>query len=575
MSHVSTWKRRRPCSTKSESKRKLESIDNGPKIWQYREGVGWENFSWADRMLLDSKIGKLETFISKDWSWNGKIQTPYEINFQTMTQKNLDSNRCRGLRCPSFSCLPTDSAVKRVYQKYHEGKKKKWLQSNSLEDFQEKGGDHQFSKFLWEKWEKLEAVDGKALFNLIKKTFRTRKGLEEYERLGGDKASKKYMVDHYKGCCLDQFTSYSPAQKYRGPKSPTPGFHRSSAKHDINNKEPPELKREKRSFEKYDGPREEYPKPFQPAKKIKIDWNKLEALAKFSSEGGCFSGKIKCTQEFFSNFDKELVESSPMSFEDSIRYCWKMKGLPGYDEDELEEVLESVRLEAEKKYSKQHQKLLSKDEVSAINLYTTAFHHDLNKSLRKLDMEHIRPFLPYLRLLKSALNKIPSKKCTVWRSIPGNVELPEKGKEERDCAVISTTDDLESLKSFIDVDCTLFMIESSKAKPITQFSHFPHEQECILWIGTRMEIIGTLSLDQRKIVQAREIVTDQDQKIIFRKNEEVRYKERENVTVIAVHHDEEVYYHLTSLHLMMHYTIKRKDGTEVNTIAKYLQRLYQ
>mmetsp|Transcript_25204 Transcript_25204/g.42213 ORF Transcript_25204/g.42213 Transcript_25204/m.42213 type:complete len:126 (+) Transcript_25204:78-455(+) len=54
-----------------------------------------------------------------------------------------------------------------------------------------------------------------------------------------------------------------------------------------------------------------------------------------------------------------------------------------------------------------------------------------------------------------------------------------------------------------------------------------------------------------------------DHTIEFRKNELVRYKEKETVTLVGVHPDPEETY----------YTIRREDGVEVNTVRKHIRRL--
>lgn len=65
---------------------------------------------------------------------------------------------------------------------------------------------------------------------------------------------------------------------------------------------------------------------------------------------------------------------------------------------------------------------LTKDEIAAIYLYTmpwpnatASLYYNLNKALRTADRSAAKPYFPYLRLLLSALKKLPPVVGTVHR----------------------------------------------------------------------------------------------------------------------------------------------------------------
>ena len=66
---------------------------------------------------------------------------------------------------------------------------------------------------------------------------------------------------------------------------------------------------------------------------------------------------------------------------------------------------------------------MADEEAAAIYLYTdeTPIYPTLNKALRENDTSVISAFLPYLRLLLSALHKLPLEKIVVYRGV--NIDL--------------------------------------------------------------------------------------------------------------------------------------------------------
>lgn len=62
---------------------------------------------------------------------------------------------------------------------------------------------------------------------------------------------------------------------------------------------------------------------------------------------------------------------------------------------------------------------LSADAISALHLYTceSAFYREINAVLRSADRERVRPYLPYLRLLFSAVAALPARTEPLWRGV--------------------------------------------------------------------------------------------------------------------------------------------------------------
>ena len=137
------------------------------------------------------------------------------------------------------------------------------------------------------------------------------------------------------------------------------------------------------------------------------------------------------------------------------------------------------------------------DEAAAIMLYTqqTCLYSRLNKALRDhLHEEKLEPFLPYLKLLLSGLNKLPLVRVRAYRGV--TLDLHEQYNLLRDrvftwWAFSSTTTNLDLLNSttFNDVGGprTMFTIDAIGVN-ISAFSAFPDEEEVLLLPGTQLVV---------------------------------------------------------------------------------------
>ncbi|CAF2876986.1 unnamed protein product [Rotaria sp. Silwood2] len=149
---------------------------------------------------------------------------------------------------------------------------------------------------------------------------------------------------------------------------------------------------------------------------------------------------------------------------------------------------------------------LTQQESASIHLYTMQFddgpslYQVLNESLRAENREDLKPWFSYLKLLLTALYKLPSEKKRVWRGIR-NVDLSEKYRVNTEFAwwgVSSCTADMQVLESnqFLGKEGlrTLFSIDCINGKSIAAHSYFKNvEQEFILMPGSYFQVIGQLT----------------------------------------------------------------------------------
>ncbi len=158
---------------------------------------------------------------------------------------------------------------------------------------------------------------------------------------------------------------------------------------------------------------------------------------------------------------------------------------------------------------------LTHDEKAAIFLYTMenspSFCSELNKTLRAEDRNKIKPWFPYLKLIMTALSKIPSTCRTIWRVVKEDLqENYKKGEKITWWAFASCTSSIEIYQDqhFIDTSCkcTLFSIECSSGKGIRHYSRYPLEEEILLLPGTRLEVIAQFSIQKDvHIIHLREL----------------------------------------------------------------------
>ncbi|MGW0433466.1 ADP-ribosyltransferase domain-containing protein [Micromonospora sp. NPDC003197] len=136
---------------------------------------------------------------------------------------------------------------------------------------------------------------------------------------------------------------------------------------------------------------------------------------------------------------------------------------------------------------------LSADEVAALYLYTceSAFYRQINATLRNPDRTRIVPYLPYLRLLFSAVSRLPARTGPLWRGVSLDLRAQYPlGETVTWWGVSSCTSKLGVAEAFLGRrgKRTLFEVRPVRAVSIRDFSAFTGEEEFILAPGTQLKV---------------------------------------------------------------------------------------
>ena len=135
--------------------------------------------------------------------------------------------------------------------------------------------------------------------------------------------------------------------------------------------------------------------------------------------------------------------------------------------------------------------ILTINESAAIYLYTMdrPFYPALNQALRAENPQALGPWSAYLKLLITALRKLPSCSTTVWRGIASDIG------SDFNQNTIHTWGSINSCSSEINVAAcfagqkgTLFCVNTIHGKDITIYSEFQGENEIVLMPGTRLQV---------------------------------------------------------------------------------------
>ncbi|CAF0981264.1 unnamed protein product [Adineta steineri] len=147
---------------------------------------------------------------------------------------------------------------------------------------------------------------------------------------------------------------------------------------------------------------------------------------------------------------------------------------------------------------------LTQDESASIMLYSMEWEpHEkclyfaLNATLRTEDRRKLKPWFLYLKLVLTALEKLPSTRCHVFRGV--NLDLSNqytKGKTFVWWGFSSCTTSIEVLENeqFLDKtgERTLFTIECDTGKDISRHSYFQSEEEVLLLAARQFIVVGCL-----------------------------------------------------------------------------------
>jgi tetratricopeptide (TPR) repeat protein len=146
---------------------------------------------------------------------------------------------------------------------------------------------------------------------------------------------------------------------------------------------------------------------------------------------------------------------------------------------------------------------LTVDEKAAIHLYTmepriSAFkvYAELNRALRHKSRKHVAPWLRYLKLLFSALLKLPrvSRTQILWRGVSGDhshLYRDRVGQIVRWWGLTSLTPSLDAITPFFGPGPrTVFVVTGGGGFDISGLSSFPGEDEVLLPPGCRLRVEG-------------------------------------------------------------------------------------
>ncbi|MET9604851.1 ADP-ribosyltransferase domain-containing protein [Streptomyces sp. NPDC006512] len=136
---------------------------------------------------------------------------------------------------------------------------------------------------------------------------------------------------------------------------------------------------------------------------------------------------------------------------------------------------------------------LSADAIAALYLYTceSAFYREINAVLRAPDRARVVPYLPYLRLLFSAVSQLPARTEPLWRGVSLDLRAQYPlGRTVTWWGVSSCTSKVGVARAFLGSrgKRTLFEVTPVRAVGIRRFSAFTDEEEFILSPGTQLKV---------------------------------------------------------------------------------------
>lgn len=161
---------------------------------------------------------------------------------------------------------------------------------------------------------------------------------------------------------------------------------------------------------------------------------------------------------------------------------------------------------------------LSEDESASIMLYTMGWkpldkclYFVLNATLRSKDRESLKPWYLYLKLLLTALFRLPSLQRTVFRGVKSNMTENYINDETVVWwAFSSCTTSIGVLKSDLFLgktgSRTIFNIECQSARDIRKHSYYSREDEILLLPATQFKVVSCLDQNDLHIIQLKETI---------------------------------------------------------------------
>ena len=144
---------------------------------------------------------------------------------------------------------------------------------------------------------------------------------------------------------------------------------------------------------------------------------------------------------------------------------------------------------------------LTVNESAAIHLYTmqweepnVSLYTKLNSILRSERRESLRLWFPYLKLVLTALFKLPPLRSTVWRGVRGNLS-DQYDDDHVWWGFSSCTENMQTMEEFVGKSGvrTVFNIECTNGKAIRAHSFYKKESEILLMPGTYLRVVSKWS----------------------------------------------------------------------------------
>ena len=173
---------------------------------------------------------------------------------------------------------------------------------------------------------------------------------------------------------------------------------------------------------------------------------------------------------------------------------------------------------AKSRYDPQSSNGLTVDQAASIILYTMEWEPQnqclyvvLNTALRTEDRRKLKPWFSYLKLMLTALSKLPSSSRRVYRGVKKDLSGEyTKGEQLLWWAFSSCTLSVETLENeqFLGKTGvrTLFSIECTSGKDISPYSYFAAEEEILLPPARQFRVVACLQLGtDLHMIQLKEI----------------------------------------------------------------------
>ena len=146
---------------------------------------------------------------------------------------------------------------------------------------------------------------------------------------------------------------------------------------------------------------------------------------------------------------------------------------------------------------------LTLDEATVLNLYTREWsdglYQSLNRILRTRKRENIKPYFPILKLMLTAIEKLPKFDGTVNRGVKLSIgDYYRKGKSVVWWGFSSCTTSVEVLGNDMFLGAggnrTLFQIKVQSGVDIKKYSNIKNEDEILLPLASQLKVDASVDL---------------------------------------------------------------------------------